>query len=322
VGGFPMTRSIFVAAALALAVTLPAIPANAQTAIRTYVSISGSDSNPCSLTAPCRHFQAAVNATAVGGEVDSLDPGGYGSITISHAITIDGEGWSYVAPPTGAAAITINASTGDKIYLRGLSLNGIGVTGSTGILFSSGSILTIQGTQIRNFAGDGIDFFTSTLPSCELSLTTVLVADNGGDGINVAPVGATAATAFFSGVDASDNTADGIFLNGATSSGTITATVDSSSATGNGGSGYDVNLNSGTATSLALMLYHSVTANNAGNGLQSIGAGAKIWSDGGAVMGNAHGWNITTPGLIFTFSDNYVADNGSNTGTLTTTGKQ
>jgi hypothetical protein len=81
-----MTRTIFIAAALALAVTLPAAPANAQTAIRTYVSITGNDTNPCSLTAPCRHFQAAANATAAGGEVDALDPGGYGSLIISQPL--------------------------------------------------------------------------------------------------------------------------------------------------------------------------------------------------------------------------------------------
>jgi hypothetical protein len=289
--------------------------------IRTYVSITGSDSNPCSLTAPCRHFQAALNATAVGGEVDSLDPGGYGSVIISQAVTIDGEGWSYVAPPTDAAAITITANAGDKIYLRGLSLNGIGVAGSTGILFSSGSILTIQGTQIRNFAGDGIDFFSSTLPSCELSLSTVLVADNGANGINVQPSGSTAATANFDSVDASDNAADGILLSGMNSAGLIAATASSSSATGNGGSGYDVNLNSGTATALSLMLYHYVTANNAGNGLQVIGAGTQIFADGGAVMSNGHGWNISG-GVLNSYSDNYVANNGSNTGAPTPVTKE
>ena len=98
-----MIRTIFIAAALALAVTLPAAPANAQTAIRTYVSITGNDTNPCSLTAPCRHFQAAANATAAGGEIDALDPGGYGSFTISQAISIEGEGWSYHNPGSSAA---------------------------------------------------------------------------------------------------------------------------------------------------------------------------------------------------------------------------
>src|ERR1700722_12172353 len=104
---------ITLAIAAVLAVTLPAVSAQARGAIRTYVSITGSDSNPCSLTAPCRHFQAAVNATSAGGEVDALDPGGYGSFTINQAVTIEGEGWSYVAPGSNGVAISVNASSGN-----------------------------------------------------------------------------------------------------------------------------------------------------------------------------------------------------------------
>src|SRR5271157_4075631 len=114
-----MTRTtIVMAAALTLAVTLPSVCAQAQS-IRTFVSVAGSDSNPCSITQPCRHFSAAVAATAAGGEVDALDPGAYGSFTIGHAITIEGQGWSYVAPPAGGAAITITALAGDKIKIHG-----------------------------------------------------------------------------------------------------------------------------------------------------------------------------------------------------------
>ena len=98
-------KCIVFAAALALAVTLPAVSAQAQ-APRTFVSAAGSDSNPCSFAAPCRHFQAAVDATSAGGEVDALDPAGYGPITIGQPISIEGQGWSYIAPPAFAAAIT------------------------------------------------------------------------------------------------------------------------------------------------------------------------------------------------------------------------
>ena len=112
-----MTRTIVVAATLALAVTLPVISAHAQ-APRTFVSAAGSDSNPCSFAAPCRHFQAAVNATSLGGEVDALDPAGYGPITITQAITIEGQGWSYIAPPAGGNGITINAVSGNVTLAR------------------------------------------------------------------------------------------------------------------------------------------------------------------------------------------------------------
>src|SRR5258708_2109211 len=102
-----------------LACAFFAAPAQAQS-IRTFVSTAGSDSNPCSLPQPCRHFSAAVAATAVGGEVDALYAGAYGSFTISQAISIEGQGWSYVAPPNNGNAITITAGSGD-VSLRGLS---------------------------------------------------------------------------------------------------------------------------------------------------------------------------------------------------------
>src|SRR5258707_13236973 len=95
-----MSRTtIVMAAALALAVTLPAVPAQAQS-IRTFVSTAGSDSNPCSLAAPCRHFQAAVAATAVRGEVDPLHPGAYRSFNLSQPITTYGQACLHVAAPS------------------------------------------------------------------------------------------------------------------------------------------------------------------------------------------------------------------------------
>src|SRR5271168_1670907 len=153
-----MTRTtIVMAAALALAVTLPAVSAQAQS-IRTFVSVAGSDNPSCSLTLPCRHFSAAVAATAVGGEVDALDAGAYGSFTISQAITIDGQGWSYVAPPNNGNAITINAVSGN-VTIHGVSLNGVGATGTTnGIQFNSGDSLNVRDSAIRNFTGNGINF--------------------------------------------------------------------------------------------------------------------------------------------------------------------
>jgi hypothetical protein len=147
-----MSRSIFAAAALALAATLPAVQAQAQ-APRTFVSAAGSDTNPCSFAAPCRHFQAAVNATSPGGEVDALDLAGYGPIIIGQAITIEGQGWSYIAPPTNGNGITINAVSGN-VTIHGVSLNGVGITGNTtGIQFNSGGSLNVQDSVIRNFRG-------------------------------------------------------------------------------------------------------------------------------------------------------------------------
>src|SRR5258708_8991881 len=88
---------------IALACSLFAAPVHAQS-IRTFVSVAGSDSNPCSLAQPCRHFQAAVAATAAGGEADALDPGAYGSFPINQATTTHAQRWARVTPPANTAA--------------------------------------------------------------------------------------------------------------------------------------------------------------------------------------------------------------------------
>ena len=120
-----MTRTIFIVAALALAVTLPAAPAQAQ-AQRTFVSAAGSDSNNCAtVTTPCRHFASAYAVTVPNGEIDVLDPANYGSLTITGPVSIEGHGWASSAAVTGQAAITINANTGDKINIIGVVLDGL-----------------------------------------------------------------------------------------------------------------------------------------------------------------------------------------------------
>ena len=93
-----------------------------------------------------------MNATSAGGEVDALDPAGYGPIIISQAITIEGQGWSYIAPPASGNGITINAVSGN-VTIHGVSLNGAGITGGTnGIVFNSGDSLTVTDCVVQNFS--------------------------------------------------------------------------------------------------------------------------------------------------------------------------
>jgi hypothetical protein len=210
-----MTRTtIVIAAALALAVMLPAVSAQAQ-APRTFVSAAGSDSNPCSFAAPCRHFQAAVNATTVGGEVDALDPAGYGPIAISHAITIEGQGWSYIAPPASGAAITITAPASDTISIHGVSLNGAGIAGNTtGIVFADGGALEIADCVIRNFTQNGIYVGVASVARLLISNTRVL--DNPTAGIDLEPAqGAAGNGQIFASIDhvTANNNGYGIFSN-------------------------------------------------------------------------------------------------------------
>src|SRR3954465_10300169 len=93
--------------------------ASAQ-ATRTWVSGVGDDANPCSRTAPCKTFAGAISKTAAGGEINCLDPGGFGGVTITKALAIKchyTEGGVLVA---GTNAIVVNAGVNDKVTLAGL----------------------------------------------------------------------------------------------------------------------------------------------------------------------------------------------------------
>src|ERR1700730_13914104 len=92
--------------------------ANGQ-ATRTWVSGVGDDANPCSRTAPCRTWAGAISKTAAGGEIDSLDPGGFGAVTIVKSITIDGTPFTSGALVGGSNGITVNAGSTDVVTLRG-----------------------------------------------------------------------------------------------------------------------------------------------------------------------------------------------------------
>ncbi|MBA2349343.1 MAG: right-handed parallel beta-helix repeat-containing protein, partial [Solirubrobacterales bacterium] len=105
---------------------LALLPAAAQAqATRTWASGVGDDANPCSRTAPCKTFAGAISKTAAGGEIDALDPGGYGAVTITKAITIDGSGTHASILAGGSTGVTINAPNA-AVVLRDLSINGTG----------------------------------------------------------------------------------------------------------------------------------------------------------------------------------------------------
>src|SRR5437868_9293788 len=100
--------------------------ANAQ-ATRTWVSGVGDDANPCSRTAPCKTFAGAISKTAAGGEISVLDPGGFGVVTITKSITINGTGTLAGILSAGSpAGVIVNAGVNDTVILRDLSLNGAG----------------------------------------------------------------------------------------------------------------------------------------------------------------------------------------------------
>jgi hypothetical protein len=160
----PILRALLVACFTLAFVTL----AHAQ-ATRTWVSGVGDDANPCSRTAPCKTFAGAISKTATNGEINCLDPGGYGAVTITKSITIDCEDTQGSILNAGVNGVVVNLTaspdTTKTVRLRGLSINGsgsAGITGIRGILVSSANTgpvkLFVDEVFIQNQVNEGIFF--------------------------------------------------------------------------------------------------------------------------------------------------------------------
>jgi hypothetical protein len=132
-----------------------ALPSSASAqATRTWVSGVGDDANPCSRTAPCKTFAGAISKTAPGGEINCLDPGGFGGVTITKSLTIKCHYTEGGVLVSGTNAIVINAAATDKVTLKGLDINGIGVGAQTslvGIKILSAKHVSITDNEIYRF---------------------------------------------------------------------------------------------------------------------------------------------------------------------------
>jgi len=147
---------ITLAAGAALVLVLAgSVPANAQ-ATRTWVSGVGDDVNPCSRTAPCKTFAGAISKTATNGEINVLDPGGFGGVTITKSITIDGQPFLAGVLVSGTSGITVNGS-GIVVTLRNLTIDGADDTGTSGIKLLAASALNIENCSIFEFNTAAID---------------------------------------------------------------------------------------------------------------------------------------------------------------------
>jgi hypothetical protein len=146
----PVCFSLGFVAMLALGV----LPAGAQ-ATRTWVSGVGDDANPCSRTAPCKTFAGAISKTAAGGEINALDPGGFGAVTITKAITIQAVGVEAGVLVSGTNGIVISAGVSDNVNLVGLDFEGLG-TGIDGVVVLSGALVHIHNCNFRHFTSAGV----------------------------------------------------------------------------------------------------------------------------------------------------------------------
>jgi len=99
----------------------------------------------------------AISKTAAGGEIDALDPGGFGAVSITKSITIDGRGTLASVLSTSTYGIQVAAGVNDVVILRGFSINGVGL-GTNGVRFVTGKALHIEDCTITGFTNVGVDF--------------------------------------------------------------------------------------------------------------------------------------------------------------------
>ncbi|MBZ0110955.1 MAG: right-handed parallel beta-helix repeat-containing protein [Thermoanaerobaculia bacterium] len=304
----PTRRSTPTFVALLLVALCCSSQARAQ-ATRTWVSGVGDDANPCSRTAPCKTFAGAISKTAAKGEINVLDPGGFGGVTITKSITINSESPEAGVLITGANGIVINALATDTIVLRGLDLEGLG-TGLNGIQFLAGGTLHVEKCVINGFSQSGIN--VATAGALNLLVKDSIIRNNnptGGSafaGINLAPTGASIVEASLENVRLENN------FHGLRLVTNTKVTARNTTAASNSGVGFFV-----TAPNSELSLDASVSANN-GTGIRTSGSGAVVRLANTTVSGNTLGLAPTT-GAILSFVNNRIAGNttdGAPTGTI------
>ncbi len=278
-------------------------------ATRTWVSGVGDDANPCSRTAPCKTFAGAISKTALGGEIDALDPGGFGAVTITKSITIDGTGTFASILASGTNGINIAAGPNDIVTIRNLSINGNG-TGLNGIHFTSGFGLNIENCVIFGFTQRGI-FFEPTTTSRLFIKDTIIRKCNdstNGGAVLVQPQGSAIVNA------TADNLRAEECLFGLSVTDRVVATIRNSFITGCSFAGVIAKapLNSPAVLNVDTC---SLVENNAAAGTFGALAAAQqavVRLTNTTIMENGIGIGTLGNGVIVSFGNNRIAHNLTN----------
>jgi hypothetical protein len=297
------------------AICLGAMTSNAQAqATRTWISGTGLDSNPCSRTAPCKTLAGAYPQTASGGEIDVLDGNAVGTLTIGHALTIDGGGGQVASIlASGTSGIVVNAGANERVVLRNLRLNGINQTaaaGVHGILFNTGAALAVENCVIEGFGGYGINF----QPSVRANLTVVdsLLVGNGNLGAMTNAGGLIVSSAAISGGFNHASIVSTVIENGPSG---ITAGQNTKmeldhvtvGQTGLGGGDYAVTANGMNAE--VSIDYSTISGNNFG-GLHATNSGMMHVANSSITYNNTNGILADAGGSVQSYGNNRVAGNG------------
>jgi hypothetical protein len=289
-------------------------PAQAQ-ATRTWVSGVGDDANPCSRTAPCKTFAGSISKTAPGGEINCLDPGGFGALTITKAIAIICESGEAGVLVSGTNGFNISAGASDVVFLKGLDFEGIG-TGLVGIQFNTGAALHVDDCIVHGFqAGTAVGInFAPQAANSRLVIRNTYVSENGnvpantGGGIQIKPSGAGSALAVIDQTTVANNNF-GIRADGTSNAG-VKLSVNNSTSSGNAFGGV-VSFSPPGGPSVVVMVNTTTSSNNLGNGLNA--NGGTLLVSRSIVSGNATSVATSNGGVLQSYGDNDIFGNATNT---------
>ena len=289
-------------------------------ATRTWVSGVGDDVNPCSRTAPCKTFAGAISKTAAGGIINALDPGGFGALTITKSITIDGGGVAKGGTLNASTnGITVNAGAADVVRLRNLSLDGAN-SGLNGIRFLAGGTLVVDDVRISGntaAAPNGIGILFAPSGNSKLTVTDSIINNNTGGGIQIVPGAGGFARVTIDHTRLLNNSF------GLRADDRSMVALRNSFVTGNDRNGI-------IAVSVAQAVEitadnNQVTNNGVGfpgtAGVKAAGPLASVVISENVITGNANGISVLDGGDVMSFGSNRVVSNdvdGSPTGTMST----
>jgi hypothetical protein len=284
--------------------------------MQTFVSASlGSDANPCTRQSPCLTFAAALAQTTAGGEIDALDPGDFGPVTITKAITIFGNavGGAGMITSPGTSGIVISAGASDVIHLGGLAFDGVNASGSSGVVFTSGSRLFIENCVMQGFTTSGITFSpgagSATTTQLVVKGTTIL---NNATGILTRPTDGVAAKVMLRRLHIDNNTGEGLRIDGTGGSGAINVAIADSTSSFNASNGIDAVSGPGNTTVGVIRI---VAASNGSAGIlsnQTNGGTASATVASSMLLANAIGIQATGGASLLSYGNNQVSGNASN----------
>ena len=323
-----LKRFAIFAALLAFSVFLWSDPVAAQ-ATRTWISGVGDDANPCSRTAPCKTFAGAISKTATGGEINCLDPGGFGSLTITKSISLicdQTEGGVLVAATNG---FIINSTTA-VVTLSGLDFEGLGqtgVAGVNGIYIVNAAAVHVRNSKIRGFRNGYAINFQPQSGSARLFVDNVTISEAGSSaspgatgGININPAAGFTADLTITNSQIVNN--EGVGLRADTTGivgSSIRAVIDNVTVSNNA-TGLLVKAPNGTG-SVNLMLTNSRVTLSANQGIIVNGtpASANVRVGNTAITSNGTGLLVLGTAQVLSYGDNRLDGNttdGAFSGTI------